>query len=52
MDMDTNLAEAYGNVVVTDPKSIMYAGVITLDIKTKDININPEQQKKIKVVTE
>ena len=52
MDMNTNLAEAYGDVVVTDPKSIMHAGIITLDIKTKDININPEKQKKIKIVTE
>ena len=52
MDMNINLAEAYGNVVVTDPKSKMYAGIITLDIKTKDININPETKKKIKIVTE
>ena len=52
INMNTNIAKAYGNVVVTDPKSVMYAGIITLDIKTKDININPEQQKKIKVVTE
>ena len=52
MNMNTNLAEAYGNVVVTDPKSIMHAGIITLDIKTKDININPETEKKIKIVTE
>ena len=52
MDMNINLAEAYGNVVVTDPKSKMYAGIITLDIKTKDININPEAKKKIKIVTE
>ena len=51
MNMNINLAEAYGNVVVTDPKSKMYAGIITLDIKTKDININPET-KKIKIVTE
>ena len=52
MNMNINLAEAYGNVVVTDPKSKMYAGIITLDIKTKDININPETEKKIKIVTE
>ena len=52
MNMNINLAEAYGNVVVTDPKSKMYAGIITLDIKTKDININPETKKKIKIVTE
>ena len=47
MNMNINLAEAYGNVVVTDPKSKMYAGIITLDIKTKDININPETEKKL-----
>ena len=52
INMNTNIAKAYGNVVVTDPKSIMYAGIITLDIKTKDININPENKKKIKIITE
>ena len=39
--MDTNIAIAYNNVVVTDPKSIMKAGKITLDIETKEIDINP-----------
>tara|TARA_B100000945_G_C20311148_1_gene562865 strand:+ start:282 stop:983 length:702 start_codon:yes stop_codon:yes gene_type:complete len=52
INMNTNIAKAYGNVVVTDPKSVMYAGIITLDIKTKDININPENKKKIKIITE
>ena len=52
INMNTNIAEAYGNVVVTDPKSVMYAGIITLDIKTKDININPEKKKKIKIISE
>jgi LPS export ABC transporter protein LptC len=52
IDMETNLAIAYNNVVVTDPKSIMKAGKITLDIKTKDININPDNEKsKVKIVT-
>ncbi len=52
IDMETNLAIAYNNVVVTDPKSIMKAGKITLDIETKDININPDNEKsKVKVVT-
>ena len=52
IDMETNLAIAYNNVVVTDPKSIMKAGKIILDIKTKDINIYPDNEKsKVKVVT-
>jgi LPS export ABC transporter protein LptC len=52
IDMETNLAIAYNNVVVTDPKSIMKAGKITLDIETKDINIYPDNEKsKVKVVT-
>ena len=45
IDMQTNLAIAYNNVVVTDPKSIMKAGIITLDLETKVININPENEK-------
>ena len=52
IDMETNLAIAYNNVVVTDPKSIIKAGKITLDIETKDINIYPDNEKsKVKVVT-
>ena len=39
IDMETNIAIAYNDVVVTDPKSIMTAGIITFDLKTKDINI-------------
>ena len=51
--METNIAVAYNNVKVTDPKSVMYAGEITLDIETKDININPERKEsKVKVITE
>ena len=49
INMDTNIAIAYNNVVVIDPKSIMKAGKITLDIETKEIYINPEQNKKSKV---
>ena len=45
VDMKTNFATAYNNVVVTDPKSIMKAGKIILNIETKDININPENNK-------
>ena len=50
--MQTNLSVAYGNVIVTDPKSIMKAGKITLDMETKDINIEPESKKKVKIETE
>ena len=52
IDMQTNTAIAYGNVIVTDPKSIMRAGEITLDIQTKDINIEPGVKKKINIKTE
>lgn len=49
INMDTNIAIAYNNVEVIDPKSIMRAGKITLDIESKEIYINPEQSKKSKV---
>ena len=44
-----NIAIAYGNVIIKDDKSIMKAQIITLDIITKDININSED--KINIVT-
>ena len=40
--MDTNKAIAYNNVIITDPKSIMRAGIVEFDLKTKNIDINPE----------
>ena len=43
--MQTNIAIAYNNVVVTDQQSIMKAGKIILDIETKVININPDKKK-------
>ena len=49
INMDTNIAIAYNNVVVTDPKSIMKAGKIALDIETKEIEINPDKNGKSKV---
>ena len=50
VDMKTNFATAYNNVVVSDPNSIMKAGKIILNIETKDININPDNNKnKVKV---
>ena len=45
VDMQTNIAIAYNNVVVTDPKSIMKAGKIILNIETKVIDINPDSKK-------
>ena len=50
INMDTNIVIAYNNVVVTDLKSIMKAGKITLDIETKEIFINPEKSKESKVI--
>ena len=50
VDMQTNIAIAYNNVVVTDPQSIMKAGKIILNIETKDININPDSKtNKVKI---
>ncbi len=49
INMDTNIAIAYNNVVVTDPKSTMKAGKIALNIETKEIDINPDENGKNKV---
>ena len=49
INMDTNIAIAYNNVVVTDPKSTMKAGKITLNIESKEIDINPDIDGKNKV---
>ncbi len=51
VDMKTNIAKAYNNVVVKDPKSTMKAGKIILNIETKVININPDNDKKKVSVT-
>ena len=51
LNMKTNFATAYGNVIVTDPTSIMRAGKLNLNIKTKDIEITPEKESKVKVLT-
>tara|TARA_Y100000741_G_scaffold216192_1_gene164795 strand:- start:3460 stop:4137 length:678 start_codon:yes stop_codon:yes gene_type:complete len=51
VNMKTNIAIAYNNVVVTDTQSIMKAGKIILDIETKIININPENKKNKVTVT-
>ena len=52
INMETNKAVAYNDVLITDPKSKMKAGIVEFDLKTKDININPESAiNKIEVVT-
>ncbi len=50
LNMSDNMAVAYENVVMKDDKSTMRAQIITLDILTKDININ--SSKKIEIVTD
>ena len=53
INMETNKAIAYNNVLITDPKSIMKAGIVEFDLKTKDININPEiTTKEVEVITQ
>ena len=42
-----NIAVAYSNVIVKDSNSIMKAQIMTLDIVTKDININSRNDIKI-----
>ena len=42
INMKTNKAIAYNNVIITDPNSKMKAGIVEFDLKTKNININPE----------
>ena len=52
INMDTNKAVAYNDVIITDPKSIMKAGIVEFDLKTKDIVINPENTNSdIQVIT-
>ena len=52
INMETNKAIAYNDVIITDPKSIMKAGIVEFDLKTKNININPEvANSEIKVIT-
>ena len=53
INMLTNKAIAYNDVVITDPKSVMKAGIVEFDLKSKNININPESMtKEIEVVTQ
>ena len=51
INMETNKAIAYNKVIITDAKSKMKAGLVEFDLKTKDININPDTTTtKIKVI--
>ncbi len=49
INMDTSVALAYVNVVVTDPKSTIKASKITFNIETKEIEINPDNNISTKV---
>ena len=49
INMDTNIAIAYNNVVVTNPTSTMKAEKIALNIETKEIDINPDKNGKSKI---
>ncbi len=52
INMETNKAIAYNNVIITDPISEMKAGKVEFDLKTKNININPQSaDAEIKVIT-
>ena len=52
INMDTNKAVAYNDVIITDLNSEMKAGRVEFDLKTKNININPESvNSDIKVTT-
>ena len=52
INMESNSALAYNNVVVTDTNSKMKAGKITLDFKTKEINIGiGDNNNKVLVIT-
>ena len=42
INMETSKAIAYNNVIIKDPKSVMKAGIVEFDLKTKDVIINPE----------
>ena len=49
LKINENYAIAYNNVVIKDNKSVMKAQIVTLNLITKDININ--SQDKIKILT-
>ena len=49
INMEKNQAVAYNDVIVTDPVSQMKAGMITFDLKTKEIDISVGDNNKKKV---
>ncbi len=49
LKINENYAIAYNNVVVEDKKSVMKAQIVTLNLVTKDININSKD--KVKILT-
>ena len=49
INMDTNIAIAYDNVVLTDQRSTMKTQKIILNIDTKEVDINPNNDGKSKV---
>tara|TARA_A100000164_G_scaffold11229_1_gene9550 strand:+ start:839 stop:1651 length:813 start_codon:yes stop_codon:yes gene_type:complete len=52
INMETNKAIAYNNVKITDPQSVMKAGIVEFDLTTKDVNINPSNANtNIEVIT-
>ena len=51
INMETSKAIAYNNVIIRDPKSVMKAGIVEFDLKTKDIIINPESTSDVSVIT-
>ncbi len=52
INMETNKAIAYNDVIITNPKSVIKAGIVEFDLKTKNIDIKPESSlQNIEVVT-
>ena len=47
IEMNKNIAVAYGNVLVEDKKSQMKAKTIIMDILTKDLSINSSNEMSI-----
>ena len=50
IQIDNNYAIAYNNVKIKDNKSTMKAQIVTLNLITKDININSKD--KVKILTD
>ncbi len=53
INMNTNKAIAYNDVLIVDPKSEMKAGIVEFDLKTKNIEIKPESAlEKIEIISD